>query len=465
MTKQQNYSKKIMSHETIYKIMQWLPIAVASIFLIKNIISGNMTAVLVIGLCLVIFLGLSFVCKIRNASLYVKELVLVVALPIFVCIISMNSGAAYSDDFILYIAVMGLTGLLLEPKFTKIQTIIIEVILVILYIAHPEKTEGLSQYILCVACFTLAAIMMIFVIGRGRSFIEVSEERARESEKLLDSVRTMGVELQQDFASSSAKIESSTKGLQEGSAAITRGAGEVTDSCIVVHDKIKEAENQIDRLNNEVRTFELALGENRKNVGILNEQMSYVSDIMNESGVVFNAMEEQMHEIVGIARQINDISFRLTILSLNASVEAANAGAAGAGFDVLASEMRSLSEISTGFSTQVSEAIDKLLEKVEKTSERISGSEEAFARSEETMSELVGSIEKLNRQFESLYGNIEEQNNSISQIDYIFDNLNQRVLDMHQNSRENQGAVESIVVAMKNYKDDVNKIVQNTQSV
>ena len=81
------------------------------------------------------------------------------------------------------------------------------------------------------------------------------------------------------------------------------------------------------------------------------------------------------------------------------------------------------------------------------------------------MSELVGSIEKLNRQFESLYGNIEEQNNSISQIDYIFDNLNQRVLDMHQNSRENQGAVESIVVAMKNYKDDVNKIVQNTQSV
>ena len=71
----------------------------------------------------------------------------------------------------------------------------------------------------------------------------------------------------------------------------------------------------------------------------------------------------------------------------------------------------------------------------------------------------------MNRQFESLYGNIEEQNNSISQIDYIFDNLNQRVLDMHQNSRENQGAVESIVVAMKNYKDDVNKIVQNTQSV
>ena len=102
---------------------------------------------------------------------------------------------------------------------------------------------------------------------------------------------------------------------------------------------------------------------------------------------------------------------------------------------------------------------------MEKTSERISGSEEAFARSEETMSELVGSIEKLNRQFESLYGNIEEQNNSISQIDYIFDNLNQRVLDMHQNSRENQGAVESIVVAMKNYKDDVNKIVQNTQSI
>ena len=106
-----------------------------------------------------------------------------------------------------------------------------------------------------------------------------------------------------------------------------------------------------------------------------------------------------------------------------------------------------------------------MLERVEKTSERISSSGTAFAQSEKTMSELVSSIERLNQQFEALYGNIEEQNNSINQIDYIFDNLNQRVLDMHQNSVQNQGAVESIVVAMKNYKDDVGKIVKNTQTV
>lgn len=161
----------------------------------------------------------------------------------------------------------------------------------------------MSQYILCAACFTLAAFLYYQVILRGRAFIEISEEKAKESEVLLDSVRAMGAELQNDFEASSAKIEDGTKNLQKGSALIAHGAGQVSDSCQVVQDKIKETGEQISLLNDEVRQFEEGLTENRSNVSVMNQQISSVGELITESAEMFHAMEEQMNEIVGIAKK------------------------------------------------------------------------------------------------------------------------------------------------------------------
>lgn len=465
MDEKQKGTKKILSHEKIYKIMEWLPVVVSGAFFVKNVSEKNTSAMIAIGVILAIFVSVLIFVRVRKVSLYAREYMLAIMLPILVFSISLYSGASYSDDFSLFLAVMGMTGLYLEPQFTRTQFIIVDICLVAMYLIHPEKAESLSQYILCAVVFTLAAVLFYQVIKRGRAFIEISQMRAEESEKLLESIRSMGAELQRDFTDSSAKIEFSTQGLQEGSVSIARGAGEVSDSCNVVHDKIKETEEQIGQLNKEVRQFEDALTENRNNVEAMNQQVNSVSEIIGESGAVFRAMEAQMHEIAGIAKQISDISFKLTILSLNASVEAAHAGEAGSGFEVLAAEMRDLSETSGNFSSQVSDVVKELLERVERTSQRFSGSEEALAESEKTMSDLVNGFERLNKQFEFLYDNIERQNQSINQIDSIFGNLNQRVSDMHSSSITNQEAVEDIVDAMAIYKGNVGKIVENTQSI
>lgn len=465
MSRKSKEKERIISHEAIYRIMQWLPVVVASLFFVKNASEKNTAAMTVIGICLVVFVGMLVFVRVRKLSLYLREFVLAIALPVLVFLISLFSGASYSDDFSLFLAVIGLTGLYLEPLFTKVQIVLVDVLLVVMYILHPEKAESQSQYILCMVVFTLAAVLFQMVIKRGRAFIEIGQERAEQAEKLLVSIRVMGMELQHDFEESSAKIESSTKGLKEGSGSIARDSGEVSVSCNVALDKIKETEEQIVCLNQEVRQFESTLIENRDNMDSMNNELTYVSEIIGESGAIFRDMEAQMKEIVGIAKQLNDISFKLTILSLNASVEAAHAGDSGSGFEVLASEMRELSESSTGFSNQVSEVVQKMQERVTKTSEKISGSEAALCQSVGTMDELVQSFDKLNAQFEKLYGNIECQNENVNQIDAIFDGLNRQVADMHNSSLENQAAVDAIVEAMAAYKDEVGKIVKNTQSI
>ena len=465
MDKKQTKEKQMMTPEKIYKIMQWLPVAVASIFFLINVIKGNTPAIIVIGLCLLAFIGVSVVSNKRNLDLYKKEYILAIALPTLVFMISLFSGASYSDDFPLFLAVIAMTGMFLEPQFTRTQMVLVDVYLVIMYIIHPEKSGGLSQYILCAACFTLAAALYYQVIKRGRAFIQINDNRAKESENLLNSVRSMGTELQNDFEQSASKINMRTQGLQKESAMIARGAGEVSDGCNIVLDKLRETEEQIGQMNEGVRTFEEALHENRSNVEAMRRQVDAVSETISESSATFRTMEEQMKEIAGIARQINDISFKLTILSLNASVEAAHAGEAGSGFEVVANEMRALSETSSGFSAQVSDVVKELLEKVEITSQRVASSDEALTESEETMSVLAGSFDRLHDQFEVLYGNIESQNNNVNQIHHIFGELNHKAAQMHSSSLANQDAVEEIAEAMTVFSGNVGRIVKNTQSI
>jgi len=78
---------------------------------------------------------------------------------------------------------------------------------------------------------------------------------------------------------------------------------------------------------------------------------------------------------------------------------------------------------------------------------------------------LSRSFDKLNEQFVSVYSNIEAQNYNVNQMNYIFEELSHRASDMHNSSSENQNAVASIAAAMKDYRNNIDKVVKNTQSI
>ncbi len=458
-------TKKPISHDKIYKMMLGVTVVVSAAFLIINVIKANMAATAVIGACLVLFVGSHTIMTKKNVPALRREFALSASLCLLVFVISLFSGESYSDDFSLFLAVIGMTGLYLEPKFTKIQIVESNILLIIMYFVHPEKAGATGQFILCQVVFTLAAILFYQAIKRGRAFIEVSQERAAESEELLASMRQMGVDLEQDFQSSSAQIEGSTMGLERGSNSIAYSAKEMSDSCNEVHEKIVVTEQQIEELNKEVREFEMALTENKDNIALMNQQLESVSGTIYEANAVFQEMKEQMANIAKVADELSTISFKVTLLSLNASIESAHAGEAGAGFDVVASEMRELSSSSDMFSKQVADVVTEMLEKVDTTAKQFEDSKNAIVQSEAAMQELQDSFGKLTQQFDKLYSNIEEQNNNVNQVDAIFGDLKGRVSEMHQYSMENQHAVQGIMEAMDIYKGNISRVIDNTKTV
>ena len=456
-------AKTPITHHQIYKIMLIVTFSVAGAFLLINVFKLNIMGMIAIGGSLLAFAAVLWVMKMRKTKDLTKEFVVSIALELLIFVISLFSGESYSDDFPMFLACIGMAGMYMEPKFTKVQIVAADILLVAMLLIHPEKAGGIGQFILCLVIFTLAAFLFFLAIKRGRAFIDIARDQAAESEKLLNSIQEMGEKLESDFNSSSELIAQSTRGLEKGSADIIREAGEVADSCGDVQDKIRATNEHIVELNRQVRKFEASLNENGTNMEAMQSQLRTVSDMIVQTSQAVSDMKHQMNEVANIAVQLGDISFRTTLLSLNASVEAAHAGSAGAGFAVVASEMKNLSENSDRFSVRVSEVVSQLLNQVETIAEQFEGSSRELQRSEESMAELQDSFVQLTKRFEKLYDNIEEQTQCVEQVDSIFGQLKTEVQEMKHSSAENKTNVTAIAVAMDEYRENIGRVVENTK--
>lgn len=475
MNEKQKMVKEPISKEKIFKVMLYVTYIVAAVFLLKNIIGKSLVGAVVIGVSLAVFTVILCIMRSTKAEEEKQQFVVSMSLVLLVFIISINSGDYYSDDFPLYLAVIGLTGLYLRPKYTLIQGILSTLLLIVQYVLHPEKADSTGQFFLCVGMFVLASAMFYLTIQRGRAFIQKSQERADEAEELLKSLLTVGEELKHNFENSSQRIENLQEAnirlegnagdLKNSSDSITQGAREVEQTCDNVQDRIQVTEGQIDALNGEVKTFETALAANRENMEEMNRQMETVKRTMHETNEVFKIMEHRMHEIHMVTEQLNSISTSTTMLALNASIEAARAGQAGVGFAVVASKVQELAVDSNKCSVQVADVVNAMQEQIQKTTLQLGESAEAISASLGALDGLQGGFDQLTQQFGSLYSNIEEQNSNINQVEAIFRELKKKIADMSSHSEENEAFVEAIAEAMGVYKESMNQVIDDTKHV
>lgn len=475
MSKETKRVKGPIAQEKIFKVMMIMTFAVAAVFMLKNVLSKAWVGAIAVGVCLLVFTLITFILNKLSVSQYVKQFALCVELPFLVFFISIFSGNFYSDDFPLFLAVVGLSGVFLEPAYTKVQMVQIPILLVILYVINPKKADPMSQFIMCVVLFVVAAYTFFLTISRGRAFIEMSLEKAAETEELLSSIKNVGEELQANYEVSSGRIEGmreinqrleeNTTELKNGSGEINAGTHEVETTCDEVHQCMQITESHIGELNKEVKLVEEAMSENKKNMQIMDAQMLSVKETVGATKEVFTQLQQQIEEISEATKQLTGIAANTKMLALNASIEAARAGESGAGFAVVASQVQSLALDSNNCSDQVILVVNNMKNQIEMTTEQLEESVEAINNSLESLVGLESGFDELINSFASLYANIEEQNKNVKNVDSIFDNLRSKVGEMSTYSEENQAVVDSIVEAMAAYKEHMNKIIDDTKTI
>ncbi|HLP01771.1 MAG TPA: methyl-accepting chemotaxis protein [Opitutaceae bacterium] len=140
---------------------------------------------------------------------------------------------------------------------------------------------------------------------------------------------------------------------------------------------------------------------------------------MTEMSQAMDAIKDASANIAKIVKSIDEIAFQTNILALNAAVEAARAGEAGAGFAVVAEEVRNLAQRSAQAARETADRIDDSVSKSEHgvaIGAKVAGGFADIVTSARSVDQLIGEIANASR--EQTQG-IVKVNGSIAQMDRV----------------------------------------------
>jgi len=130
---------------------------------------------------------------------------------------------------------------------------------------------------------------------------------------------------------------------------------------------------------------------------------------MQNMTAAMEGIKTSSSEIAKIIKTIDEIAFQTNILALNAAVEAARAGEAGAGFAVVAEEVRSLAQRSAQAAKETAGKIETALVKITegaRASNEVSG----------MLTEIVGQVRTMDTLVAEIANASSEQSNGIGQV-------------------------------------------------
>ena len=242
-----------------------------------------------------------------------------------------------------------------------------------------------------------------------------STEYVGDYAPLLESLKNIQTDMNktlQEVHASSAQVLSSAEQVNTGAQSLSQGATEQASSIEELSANMQDISHSIQASTKIAKDAYSLQGEAGIAVIQSNEKMEEMRRAMDD-------ITEKSNEISKIIKTIDDIAFQTNILSLNAAIEAARAGAAGKGFAVVADEVGNLAQKSAKAAQNTGLLIEETIEAVEKGARITEETAESLHSVSKSTDEVNVLIEKISTSSAKDLEGITSLNQGLQQISSV----------------------------------------------
>ena len=290
-------------------------------------------------------------------------------------------------------------------------------------------------------------------------------------EKLNDIVSGVNehvLNLQQNTASLKERADfcnDGTKQISQAMEELSVTAVTLAENVQDVNAKSLEMGNAITDIDGDVQV----LSDNSNHMDKANEDaaksIETVLDSSNRSSAIVEKITNQIEETNQAISSINeavdlimDITGQTSLLSLNASIEAARAGQAGRGFAVVADEIKKLSEQSAQGADTIKQVADNIFEKSNESVALVNEVRELIGKEQEDISVTKESFEILSKTINDNLVAVSRISEKTKQLDTIKQAIIGNINDLSAISEENAASNQEVSANITNIAESIDEM-------
>ncbi len=230
-------------------------------------------------------------------------------------------------------------------------------------------------------------------------------------------------------------------------------------------DRILDTHESIAQINGALEDSRAMIEKGTEIIGILHEKAGDTGVATDRLGEKIVALAQYSREIEYFVNVLNEIAEETSLLSLNASIEAARAGDAGRGFAVVAEEIRKLADNSLKASAEIGNVVKTILTMTEETKEFSTQARESVEEQGQIVDNTMQIFNKIDESVEALIANVGAINTNIGSMNDARTGTLQAIESISGVTQQTATAVDSVGEAINEQHNEVETISEVTSEL